>query len=330
VRGKGILIAGIVLLAAVGVTAIAWRHRRAPAPEPARTSAAAVISGSVITLQGPVRPQHVTGVGTELTGTIDAFLVDTGEEVFQGQALARVGTNGLESAREAAAAAQEHAQEGVLRAEGVVSSAMVQAARADTAAQRSRTEFERVQKAFTRQQTLLAAGATPRLVYNKAEQDFENAQADLEIMQKAARAAHEQVDETNRQLAAARKLEEDRSQELRDAQSSLEASEIQSPVDGLVVGRNGELGRPAADAGNNLFQIATDLYALEVPLNAPAAAANRIHAGQPALVMVLDLQSAGMEGTVKSVEGSQVVVEFTSALPALRPGMRADVRLKLD
>lgn len=265
-----------------------------------------------------------------MAGNIDAFLVEVGEEVYEGEALARVGSTGLESAREAAAQAVDRAQEQVLRAEGVVSAAMIEAARADAAAQHSRAEFERVEKLFSRQKTLLAAGATPRLTYQRVERDYDGAQAEFDSMEKAARSAHDQVDEANGELAAARKLAEDKSRELQDSQSALDAAEIQSPVDGVVVGRNGEVGRAVSEAGNDLFQIATDLYALEVPLTAPASAVSRIRPGQPALVLILEMQSAAMPGTVKSVEGSAVVVEFTNTLADLRPGMRADVRLKLD
>jgi hypothetical protein len=48
------------------------------------------------------------------------------------------------------------------------------------------------------------------------------------------------------------------------------------------------------------------------------------------MVLILDLQGAGLPGAVKSVDGTQVVVEFESTLPTLRPGMRVDVRLKLE
>ena len=320
------------MLAGIGIAALSLRQRRelATGRAPARASAAVVTPAGEITLQGPVRPQHVTGVGSAMAGNIDAFLVEVGEEVYEGEALARVGSTGLESAREAAAQAVDRAQEQVLRAEGVVSAAMIEAARADAAAQHSRAEFERVEKLFSRQKTLLAAGATPRLTYQRVERDYDGAQAEFDSMEKAARSAHDQVDEANGELAAARKLAEDKSRELQDSQSALDAAEIQSPVDGVVVGRNGEVGRAVSEAGNDLFQIATDLYALEVPLTAPASAVSRIRPGQPALVLILEMQSAAMPGTVKSVEGSAVVVEFTNTLADLRPGMRADVRLKLD
>ena len=331
-RGKGFSIAGAVLLAGIGMAAISWWHGRpmANGRGPSRASAAVVAPAGEITLAGAIRPQHVTGVGSVTAGNIDALLAEVGDQVYEGEVLARVGATGLESAHEAAAQAVDRAQEQVLRAERVVSSAMLEAVRADAAAQRSRAEFERVEKLFDRQKTLLAAGATPRLTYQRVERDFDGAQAEHESVEKAARSAHDQVDEANRELAAVRQLAADKSRELQDSQSALEATEVQSPVDGVVVGRNGAVGRAVSEAGNDLFQIATDMYALEVPLTAPVTAANRIRPGQPALVLILDMQSAGIPGTVKSVEGSAVVVEFTGSLPDLRPGMRADVRLKLE
>jgi hypothetical protein len=33
---------------------------------------------------------------------------------------------------------------------------------------------------------------------------------------------------------------------------------------------------------------------------------------------------------VREIKGTQAIVEFNSAIPSIRPGMRADVRLKLQ
>jgi hypothetical protein len=56
----------------------------------------------------------------------------------------------------------------------------------------------------------------------------------------------------------------------------------------------------------------------------------RLRLGQQALVLILDLQNAGIPGQIKEIKGSEVVVEFNCALPAVRPGMPVDVRLRLD
>jgi len=56
----------------------------------------------------------------------------------------------------------------------------------------------------------------------------------------------------------------------------------------------------------------------------------RLRPGQPALVLIPDLQSAGFPGQIKEIKDTEVVVEFNCGLPAVRPGMAVDVRLKLE
>lgn len=326
-RGKWIVISAAAVLVGIGVGAFSLRHSATPADAPAPSTGAAVSSANLVTLSGRIRPQHLTSVPAPASGDIEIFMADVGQDVFEGQELARIGATGLASARDAAATVLEQAQEQVSRAEAAVGAAIEEASRAEANAQRSRTALERVDKVLSRQRTLFNAGATPRLTYEKTVKEYESAQADFEVMDKAARAARAQVDLAREQLASAKQALEERGRQLDQAKEDLDAADVRAPVEGVVVARNGEVGKPAA---GSLFEIATDLYALEVPLDAPAAARNRIRAGQPAAVMLPDLGGTALAGSVKSVDGSLVVVEFTNTMPAVRPGMLADVRLKLD
>src|SRR5262249_53097339 len=146
------------------------------------------------------------------------------------------------------------------------------------------------------------------------------------------KAGAENVQNAVQNLELAKKALSDKSQQLQESQGALEAAELRSPVDGLIVGRKGEVGKPAQEAGDDLFRIATDTYALEVVLEPQPPVLQRIRPGQPALVTILDLQTGGMPGEVKEVRDKegQAVVEFNSSIPAIKPGMRADVRLKLE
>jgi len=329
--GKWLLISVLAVCAGVGGGALSMRYRRQPPPAPPRAGEAAVISTPEVTISGVIRPQHVTSVGAPVTGNIEAFMADVGEDVYQGQVLARVGAGGLESEREAAAHGVEAAQEQVSRAESAITSARLEASRAAADAQRSRMALDRVQKVYERQQTLHAAGATPRLTYEKAEREYEAAVQEFDIMDKAVRAANDNVQSAIGALALAKKVVDHRNEQLQEAQGALESAEVRSPVDGLVVGRKGEAGKPAQDAGPDLFTIATDIYALEVVVEPPPETVKRLRPGQQALVTILDLQTGGMPGAVKTIgEDGRVVVEFSSTLPAIKPGMRADVRLKLE
>ena len=72
------------------------------------------------------------------------------------------------------------------------------------------------------------------------------------------------------------------------------------------------------------------MYALEVALEPAPQVLQRLQPGQPALVLILDLQNAGIPGEIKEIQDKEVVVEFNCTLAAVRPGMPVDVRLKLQ
>jgi len=331
VRGKWIPVtAGFAIFAvAVGVVALRARRKPTPAPSPAATAAAIAKSNNEVTLQGKIRPQHVKGVTPAQGGYIESFLVEPGQEVFEGQVLAKVGAQTLESAREIAQESLEKAQEQVVKAEAVVSAARLELSRAEADAQRSRMALERVEKAATRQQTLFKEGATPKLVYEKTIKEYEDAVKDFDVMDAAVRTGREHVQAGLKEVDNAKKIVADKLNSLDDAQDNLAAAEVRSPVDGFVVSRKGEVGQTAG-VNDEIFQIATDMFALEVAVDAPPEVAKRIVPGQPVLVLLLDLQSAAMQGVVREIKDNQVIVEFSGAIPAIKPGMQADVRFKLE
>jgi multidrug resistance efflux pump len=327
-RGKWLLISVLAVIAGVGGGALSQRFHKAPPPAP-RAGAAAIVNTTEITMPGSIRAQHTIGVRATIEGNIEAYLADVGDEVFEGQVLARVGSSALETAREQASAAVDGAQQQVSTAEAAVNAARMESSRADADLERARLQMDRAQKVFERQSTLHKAGATPKLKYEAASEEYEAAVKEFDIMDKAARASHEGVQNATAQVAAAKKLLAEKSGELESAQGAFEAAEVRAPVAGVIVGRKGEIGKSALDFGDQLFQIATDLFALEA-VGAPRADdLKRIHPGQQVLVLVVDLQIPGLPGTVKDIKEPEVIVEFNGA-PGLKPGMRADIRVKLD
>ena len=324
------ILAGVLIFAAV-IGVVVLRGRRHPVKPPAPANAAAAINAAnnELTLQGKIRPQHVKGVTPNIGGYIEAFLVEPGQEVYEGQLLAKIGAQGLESAREVAQEGLEKAQEAVVKAEAVVNAAKLEVSRAEADAQRSRAALDRAERASTRQQTLFKEGATPRLVYEKTLKEYEAALKDYEIVDAAVRTGRDHVQAGLKEADAAKKIVASKLEQLDDAQDNVANAEVHSPVDGYVVSRKGEVGGTAG-LSDEIFQIATDLFALEVAVEPKPEQLKRIAPGQPALVLMLDLQSAAMNGVVREIKDGQVIVEFTSALPAIKPGMTADVRFKLE
>ncbi|HXA50802.1 MAG TPA: biotin/lipoyl-binding protein [Candidatus Acidoferrum sp.] len=323
-------IASVLAVLVIGA-GLALRHKPAPVTPPRQSAVTVPVTGDV-TVQGKIRPQHVVGVAAGVPGFIEALLVDRGEEVFQGQVLARIGAQSLESNRENAANALERAQEQVTNAETALAGARLESSRADADGMRSRLNLERAEKFYNRQQALFREGATPRLTFQKAEVDYEAAKKDFEIMDTAVRSGREHMEAAQKDVDNARKLAANQRAALEEAQNNMAASEVHSPVDGYVVAREGEVGKSAEEVGNRLFTIASDLFALEVVLEPKDEVLKRIIPGMPATVNVLDLDSAAFQGTVKEIKDKehQAIVEFVSANPGVKPGMIADVRFKFQ
>ena len=328
-HGKWLLISVAAVLAGAGGAALSLHWKGRTNPPVRKTGAALIQTAGEATLSGKLRPQHVTTVKSEVDGDIDAFLVDVGEDVFTGEVLARIGNSGLANRRDAAAAAVSAAEDQVSKAEQTVANARLEASRAEADQQRSRAALDKMRAVYERQQMLNKAGATPRLTWEKAQRDFESAQQEYDAMDKAARLSAGQLQSALNDLGAAQKAAADRNQEAANRRAGPHA--IGANCSRRWMARwwpaTAELGGPA---GADLFEIATDMYRPgSGPGTGPASAAAAA-AGPAATVLIPDLQSAGMPGQIKEIQGNRVVVEFNCTLAAVRPGMPVEVRLKLQ
>ncbi len=327
-RGKWVLLSGTIILAAVALGALSLM-RREPAPITVPAVARAEPPAGEISLQGTIQAQHVIPVGAEVAGEIESFEIEVGQEVVEGQLLARIASRGLETMRELAAKAVDNAQSKIEGMESRILQARLEASRARAEANRSRDQYERADKAAQRQRLLHGQGATPRLAYEKAQSEFENSQKEFQGLDEIARQAEERVGTMTQEAQMAKTSLADKRRELDDAATSLAAAEVRSPVAGILVGRRGQPGQSIGpEEAKELVQIAVDLSSLQVALDPEPPVLVRIRAGDPAVVFVADVQE-GLSGTVKEIKGSQAIVEFVSPNPAVKPGMTAQVKIRL-
>src|SRR5207237_7889373 len=105
-------------------------------------------------LSGKIRAQSVVSVAPPVEGTVGALFVDVGQEVFEGQLLARITNEGLETGQQAAQRELESAQSRVNTLESQVIAARLEASRAQADLSRARGEYERLDKLYRRQQML--------------------------------------------------------------------------------------------------------------------------------------------------------------------------------
>jgi HlyD family secretion protein len=304
-------------------------RRSASLPGPAAAPAPPAFTAAEITLPGKVRAQHIVPVGVPVDGTLEFLGPEPGQEVYEGELLARVMNQGLEAARELAQAQMERAQSRVDSLNSALIAARLELSRARAEASRAQTEAERAEKAYLRQQILQKEGAARRLEFEKAQKDFQLASAQFSALDELARQSEQRTDSLGKELDNARRLLEDKNRELEEASQDLAASEIRSPVNGIIVSRAKSAGEEVTRDLKDLFQIAVDLSLLEAVVEPEPPVLARLRPGQQALVVLAELPGEGVPGTVREVKAGEVVVEFTTPSPAVRPGLTAQVQIKL-
>ena len=320
----------VVLLAAIaGIVSLARTGWRLQARKPAVSQTPSPQPPREIVLQGKIQAKTVVNIPAPVEGTVDRMLADVGDSVFEGQLLASIKDSKLELADQAAQSDAAKSQARVAELESALIAARLESSRARADATRSRSEFERAEKAYLRQQMLIREGATPRLVFEKAESEYNTLKADSESLEQVAQKAEERVTAIAKELDTAKTIAHAKAQDADEAKAELGAGEVHSTVDGMVVGRRGRAGDPVDRSMGDMFQIATNLSSLEVVLMPDSKLLPAIKSGQPALVEIVEAAGAIM-GTVREIKAGQVLVDFMSPSPAVKPGLTAQVKIKLS
>lgn len=315
----------VVLVAASGV--VWWL--RGPRSAPAEAAAQPIAAPKELVLAAQLRAHTALQVAVPVDGRVESASVAVGDEVFEGQLLAQIKSEGLESESQAAAQELERAQEKVNTLEASISSARLESSRAAADNERIRSELDRASKHYQREKMLLAEGATPRLQFEKAERDFKTLTAEAETIQAVAAQADERVSSLTRELDTARKLLQAKSDDVEGAKERVSAGEIISPVNGVVTGMRAKAGDTVDRSMRDFIVIATDLSTMEAVAEISSSQVQYVKQGQEAWVAVAESPDDLLPGTVKNVADGKVTVEFANPNPAIKPGITAQIRIKI-
>ncbi len=144
------------------------------------------------------------------------------------------------------------------------------------------------------------------------------------------------------QLKSAQAMILQRQAKLKEVEIDLDRTEIRSPVDGVVVQRQIDLGQTVAASlqAPTLFTIAQDLREIDIYANIDEADVGRLKDGQPVGFTVNAYPGRTFEGVVRMVRlGAQTVqnvVTYTAVIRvqngdmALLPGMTANLQITTD
>ncbi len=190
--------------------------------------------------------------------------------------------------------------------------AQVEQRRADLV--QAEVEARNAEIQFRRQQRLLADGLTSQSEFDSGQASFEAAGAHVD----QARAA------------------------LRQAETNLRYTKILSPIDGVVVARQYDVGQTVAASfqAPTLFTIAQDLTRMQVQADVDQADIGRIRVSQTARFTVDAYPDEAFEGKITQVRLNAtvnqnvitypVILEVANPEGKLRPLMTADVTIEVD
>lgn len=353
---KKILLIGIVLLGGLGVWALASRNAPEGGDASQRYRSEKVQRGPIIasvSATGAVTPTTTVIVGSQLSGQAVEILADFNSEVKAGQVMARLNRDTLmakydaaradlaqaRAARQLSDAQAEKTRADLRKAEAQASDVQAQLQRADALLIDAETTFERqkslkargiatevtLQSATTQRSTLASSKRSAEAQIASSAAQIAALQADLKIVEAQKLSGNAQIAKNE---ALVRQIEVD-----------LANSEIRSPVDGVVIQRNVELGQTVAASlqAPTLFLVAQNLKLIEIYVNVDETDVGRVKPGQDVEFTVNAYPARTFNGRVKQIRlGSQTVqnvviyttvVEVANDDMALLPGMTANLRI---
>lgn len=311
---------------------------------------------ATVSATGTINPTTTVIVGSQLSGQVVEILADYNSEVKAGQVVARLNQDQIRARLDAARAdlAQMRAQRMVTEGQIEKVKAETEKARAaqvDMEAQVTRNEalladadriYKRQSDLRTRGFAADAAVDTARATRDAQEAALGSARAQVNSAKAAllGLAADLQVAKAN--LAAVTAQGQQREAAVRQIEVDLSNSEIKSPVNGVIVQRNVELGATVAASlqAPELFRIADDLRKMEIAANIDETDIGRIKPGQRVTFTVNAFPGRSFDGTVKQVrlgsQNVQNVVIYTTIISIenpqreLLPGMTANLRVETE
>ena len=311
---------------------------------------------ATVAATGAINPITTVIVGSQLSGQVVEILADYNSEVEADQVVARLNSDQIRAKLDAARADLEQMRANRLVQQGMIEKVKADtekahAAQSDSEAQVSRNEalLADSERIFQRQAELRTRGYASEAAYDTARSTRDAQQAALNSARaqvnsaKAAilgLAADLQVAQAN--LTAVTAQIAQREAAVRQIEVDLRNTDIKSPVKGVVVQRNVELGATVAASlqAPTLFLIADDLHRMEIAASIDETDVGRIKTGQRVTFTVTAYPGRTFEGVVKQVRlGSttvQNVVIYTTIVSIenprleLLPGMTANLRIETD
>src|SRR5262245_33967163 len=329
---------GIILLLAigVGVAALLWGGKASASDY----ITAKVERGNVevtVSATGQVQAVVTVQVGSQVSGTVSWLGADFNSQVTNGQIIARLDPAIFQAQVDNARANVVNAEAAVQAAETEINNqkANLQAAKANQEVNRvQRDDAQALVKRYEELTNVLSGRdlEAAKAQASAAAARYEQAGAQVVQVQAANASAKAKLEQAKASLSQAKA-------QLQQSTVNLEHSIIASPIDGVVVSRNVDVGQTVAASlqAPTLFTIANDLTKMQVLASIDEADVGQIHQGIRANFSVDAFPGETFAGeisqlrlnaqTLQNVVTYSAVIDVANRALKLRPGMTANITI---
>ena len=283
---------------------------------------------SIVTAAGTINPVITVLVGSQVSGTIKALYADFNSRVKEGQVIAQIDPAIFEAQVEQGRANVLSAQANLLNAQ-----ANLQNAKANLA--KTEVSVLDTKRTLDRNKPLLERNVIAQATLDTAQANYDTAVAQRDVAKAQVESAKSQVESSRAQLEQTKAT-------LKVAETNLRYTTIRSPVNGIVISRNVDVGQTVAASlqAPTLFTIAKDLTQMQVDTNVSEADVGRVAAGQEATFTVDAYPEKTFPGkvseirnapiTIQNVVTYDVVIQVDNKDLKLKPGMTANVSVLIE
>jgi len=278
---------------------------------------------SAVTATGTINPVVNVLVGSQVSGMIKALYADFNSRVKEGDVIAQIDPAIFQAQVEQGRANVLNARAGLTNAQANLKNAQANLIKSEVSVIDTKRTLDRNLKLAEMKVVAQAALDTAQAGYDSAVAQVDASKAQIEVARAQVESAKAQVE----QARAALKVSE----------TNLRYATIRSPVSGVVISRNVDVGQTVAASlqAPTLFTIAKDLTQMQVDTNVSEADIGRIAVGQEANFTVDAYPERTFRGkvseirnaptTIQNVVTYDVVIQVDNKDLMLKPGMTANV-----
>ncbi len=291
---------------------------------------------------GTVQTVVTVQVGSQVSGLVEELYADFNSVVKRGQLLAKLDTRNYEAQLENAKANVEAVRARIRSSEAdqKIQAANLLSARANLEA--ARVNRDNLVAQFRRSEDLSKNRLISTNDYENAKASADSAQAQFEQSRAALAQVEAQLNSSQAQLDQVKAQLQQAVTEVDRAQLNLEYCSIYSPVDGVVISRDIDVGQTIAASyqAPTLFSIANDLTHMQVNANVDEADIGNISEEADVRFTVDAYPDDTFKGqiseirlnpqTVQNVVTYSVILSIDNSELKLKPGMTANITITVD